>query len=82
MITDGEILNRYANVPVKVAAQYLGWSEAAVREALKQRIAPFGVAVKMEKEWSFDIPARLLVAYANGKVATNLYMDLLAGTRA
>ncbi len=80
MITDKEILENYANVPVQTAAKYLGWSPSAVYEALKQGIAPFGVAVKMSSEWTYHIPAKLLVAYQNGKVPTNLYLDIIRGS--
>jgi len=81
MITDKEILENYINVPVKVAAQYLGWSAGAVMESLKQGIAPFGTSVRMSREWTYHIPAKLLVAYQNGKVPTNLYLDTIRGTR-
>lgn len=43
--TDDEIL-AYDNVPVDVAARYLGWPENTVRLALREGRASFGTAVR------------------------------------
>lgn len=65
--TDAEILS-CKNVPVKLAAAYLGCSQESVREALKQGHAPFGYALKGEDgiRWSFHISPGRLVGYQNG----------------
>ena len=47
--SDEEILS-LDNVPVEMAARYLGWTEQNVRLALRESRAPFGVAVMGEKK--------------------------------
>lgn len=42
--SDEEILS-LDNVPVEMAARYLGWTEQNVRLALREARAPFGVAI-------------------------------------
>ena len=41
-VTDEEIL-QYANVPVYIAAQYIGWSTSTLYYALQDGRAPFGI---------------------------------------
>lgn len=43
--TDAEIL-AHDNVPVDIAARYLGWPEQTVRLALREGRATFGIAVR------------------------------------
>ena len=60
--TDEEILN-YANVPVTVAATYIGASTATLYEALQDERAPFGFAVRREGQWAYNISPGALVRY-------------------
>lgn len=66
--TDAEILS-YDNVPVPVAAAYLGCGVLTLREALQQGKAPFGYAVRSGLDggkWMPQISPGQLVAYKNG----------------
>ncbi len=72
--TDDEIRS-YTNVPVDVAAKYIGWSTVSIYYALQQERAPFGVAVKTSEDeetgrttWTYNISPGLLVAYKNGEL--------------
>lgn len=66
--TDEDIL-RYNNVPVDVAAKYIGWSSCNVVRALQQERAPFGMAAKTsETTWTYNISPGLLVKYKNGEL--------------
>lgn len=64
-ITEEELL-KYDNVPPSVASEFLGKSPMWVYRGLQYGRLPFGVAVKGEKEWSYHIPPRRLIAYVNG----------------
>ena len=46
--TEDEIM-RQNNVPVEMAARYIGWSTPTLYYALQDQRAPFGVAVKSPK---------------------------------
>lgn len=66
--TDAEIL-AYDNVPVPVAAAYLGCGANSLREALQQGAVPFGFSVRGEDDgskWMPHISPGQLVAYKNG----------------
>ncbi len=74
-ITDDEIL-AYDNVPVKVAAQYIGWSTTTLYNALQDERAPFGFASVNEDaktysgcSYAYNISPGLLVAYKRGTLA-------------
>lgn len=70
--TDTEIL-AYDNVPVPVAAAYLGYGINSLREALQQGVAPFGYASRgkaEESKWIPHISPGQLVAYKNGTLPT------------
>ena len=43
-LTDEEIM-AYDNVPIDVAARYIGWSSPTIYRALREERAPFGFAV-------------------------------------
>ena len=78
-VTDEEIL-QYANVPVYIAAQYIGWSTSTLYYALQDGRAPFGFASCHENAngetcWTYNISARLLIAYRAGTLP---YMGLSA----
>lgn len=66
--TDQEIM-AYNNVPVPVAAKYIGWSSCNVARALQQERAPFGVAAQTgERSWTYNISPGLLVKYKHGEI--------------
>lgn len=65
--TDEKILS-YTNVPVNMAAAYLGVSPQTVRSSLIQKTAPYGYAVQNPEAgiWTFQISPGALVNYQNG----------------
>lgn len=72
--SDEEIMS-YNNVPVALAAEYIGWSACNVRYALQQERAPFGCAAKTkegddpkEDTYTYNISPGLLVAYKHGTI--------------
>lgn len=74
--TEQDILS-YNNVPLEVAAQFIGWSSSTITKALIQERAPFGVAVQTgvnEKSgrpsYAYNISPGLLVKYKNGELPT------------
>lgn len=65
---DKDIL-AYNNVPVDVAAKYIGWSSCNVVRALQQERAPFGIAAQTgERSWTYNISPGLLVKYKHGEL--------------
>lgn len=68
--TEEEIL-RQNNVPVEMAARFIGWSTPTLYYALQDQRAPFGVAVKSPKGgWAYNISPGLLVRYKRGDLPT------------
>lgn len=68
--TEDEIM-RQNNVPVEMAARYIGWSTPTLYYALQDQRAPFGVAVKSPKGgWAYNISPGLLVKYKKGDLPT------------
>lgn len=71
--TDEEIMG-YTNVPVDVAAKYIGWSSCNVAYALQQERAPFGCAAKTGigasgfPTYTYNISPGLLVGYKHGTI--------------
>lgn len=71
--TEEEILS-YNNVPLDVAAKYIGWSTCNVSWALQQERAPYGHAAQTgSKEdgtptYSYNISPGLLIAYKRGEL--------------
>lgn len=72
--TDEEI-RTYDNVPVEVAAKYIGWSSCNVAYALQQERAPYGHAAQtgMNEEtgfptYTYNISPGLLIAYKHGEL--------------
>lgn len=63
-ITDEEILSM-KDVPVRVAADYLGMTYPMLTWKLQQGELPFGFA-KKNREWTYHINSRALVKYKNG----------------
>ena len=73
--TDDEIM-AYANVPVGVAAKYIGWTDHALYYALQDQRVPFGVATKIQTQWSYNISPGGLVKYKNGDLPAYTLKDL------
>lgn len=66
--TDQEIL-AYDNVPVEVAAKYIGSSTATLYRALREERVPFGWAVEHKGgQWSHNISPGALVKYKHGEL--------------
>lgn len=69
--TDEEILSQN-NVPVEIAAKYIGWSTATIYYALQEERAPFGFAAQNPEKgtWTYNISPGLLIAYKRGTLPT------------
>lgn len=67
--TEAEI-RQYSNVPVDVAARYLGSSTTTIKRALQDGRAPFGFAAKNpEKDYySYQISPERLIRYQTGEL--------------
>ena len=72
--TDEEIMS-YTNVPIEVAAKYIGWSSCNVAYALQQERAPFGIAAQTGEnpetgfpKYTYNISPGLLVKYKQGEL--------------
>lgn len=83
-ITDADIL-AYDNVPVPIAAQYIGWNANKLYYALQDRQVPFGFVAEREStaracgaSWTYNISPGLLVAYKRGTLVTIPRGDLAA----
>lgn len=83
-ITDADIL-AYDNVPVPIAAQYIGWNANKLYYALQDHQVPFGFVVEQESSaracgasWTYNISPGLLVAYKRGTLVTIPRGDLSA----
>ena len=83
-ITDADIL-AYDNVPVPIAAQYIGWNANKLYYALQDHQAPFGFVAEREStaracgaSWTYNISPGLLVAYKRGTLVTIPRGDLAA----
>ena len=83
-ITDADIL-AYDNVPVPIAAQYIGWNANKLYYALQDRQVPFGFVAEREStaracgaSWTYNISPGLLVAYKRGTLVTITRGDLAA----
>ena len=83
-ITDADIL-AYDNVPVPIAAQYIGWNANKLYYALQDHQVPFGFVAEREStvracgaSWTYNISPGLLVAYKRGTLVTIPRGDLAA----
>lgn len=67
-----EAVLAYDNVPVDVAANFIGWSTSTLYYALQEERAPFGFAVQREgsSSWTYNISPGLLVKYKRGDLPT------------
>lgn len=82
-ITDADIL-AYDNVPVPIAAQYIGWTPNKLYYALQDHQVPFGFVAERESEkracgasWTYNISPGLLVAYKRGTLTVIPRADLI-----
>lgn len=73
--TDEEILS-YRNVPVDIAALYLGWTRNAIYDALQDGRASFGTAVQGKSHWTHHISPGGLVKYQHEGANTYGLKDL------
>jgi hypothetical protein len=64
--TDEQIL-AMDNVPVRLAAKYLGLSLTSTYYGLQQHVFPFGTGIQNPGgKWTYQISPGLLVAYQRG----------------
>ena len=70
-----EDIMAYNNVPVELAAKYIGWSSCNVVYALQQERAPFGCAARTgadpetgRETYTYNISPGLLVGYKHGTI--------------
>lgn len=70
-IPDEEIL-RHPNVPLALAAKYIGSSSTTVRYALQDERVPFGFAARNPETdtWAYNISPQLLIKYKHGDLPT------------
>lgn len=67
-----EDIRSYNNVPIDVAARYIGWSSCNIAWALQQERAPYGHAAQTGTKddgtptYSYNISPGLLIAYKRG----------------
>ena len=76
-LTDEEIM-AYDNVPIDVAARYIGWSSPTISRALREERAPFGFAVCGGEAGTgtYNIGPGLLVKYKRGDLPTYRLREL------
>lgn len=71
-VTEDEIWE-YDNVPVGVAADYLGKTPGFIQAAIKSQRTPFGVGTMMPGgKWSFQISPGMLIAYKKGGMIVHI----------
>lgn len=63
-------IRRYQNVPVDVAARYLGSSPVTIMRALQDSRAPFGFASKNPQKnyYTYQISPERLIRYQSGEL--------------
>lgn len=63
-------IRRYQNVPVDIAAKYLGVSQETVYRALQEGRAPFGFAAKNPEKnaYTHQISPERLIRYQSGEL--------------
>lgn len=68
-----EDIRQYDNVPVSVAAAYIGKTIVFLQSALKSQRCPFGCAVLMDGgKWSYSISPGMLIAYKTGTMIIHI----------
>lgn len=74
-----DMIRLYDNVPVSVAAAYLGCGPVIVQNALQQRRAPYGYAVENQEKgtWRYQISPGALVRFKSGELPMWPLSDLL-----
>lgn len=65
-----EELRQYRNVPVEVAARYLGMSSTTIKYALQEGRAPFGFASQNPEKgsYTYQISPERLIRYQSGEL--------------
>lgn len=53
------------SVPPEVAAQCLGWTPSRVRVAIQRGLVPWGIAIKSNQNYHYDIYSRILAEFCN-----------------
>lgn len=73
-----EAILAYNNVPIELAAKFIGWSDITIRYALQEERAPFGMAAQNPKTgtWSYNISPGLLLKYKSGELPAWKLKDL------
>ena len=63
------------NVPPSVAAEILGKNITYIYQGLQRKRLPFGTAVQREgnKNWDYNIPTPLFIAYMQGDWIAEIY---------
>lgn len=77
--SDKEILG-YSNVPVTVAAKYVGSSSTTIMWALQEERAPYGYATQNPKTgtWAYNISPGALVKYKKGELPVWKIKEIVA----
>lgn len=69
---------RQNNVPVEMAARYIGWSTPTLYYALQDQRAPFGMAVKSPNGgWAYNISPGGLVKYKSGDLPAYRLQEII-----
>lgn len=72
-------IRRYQNVPVDVAAKYLGASPTTIMRALQDGRAPFGFASKNPEKnyYTYQISPERLIRYQSGELPMYNINDIM-----
>lgn len=72
-------IRRYQNVPVGVAAKYLGSSTTTIKLALQDGRAPFGFASKQPEKncYRYQISPERLIRYQSGELPMYSINDIM-----
>ena len=74
-----DMIRLYDNVPVSVAAAYLGGGPGIVQSALQQRLAPYGYAIENREKgtWRYQISPGALVKFKRGELPVWPVSDMI-----
>lgn len=72
-------IRRYQNVPVDVAAKYLGSSTSTIKRALQDGRAPFGFASRNpdKNAYTYQISPERLIRYQTGELPMYSINDIM-----
>ena len=62
------------DVPVEIAAKYLGKSKGFIMASLRDKTLPIGAGTLMAKRWVYHISPGMLVAYKTGKMKIEIHV--------